>query len=84
MRLGSDATGDASLLLPLATALPPPGTAVTVGGYAQDNPNVITADLGCHVVGYVADKKGRRMIHHDCKATHGVSGAPMLAKLGGN
>ena len=84
VKLGSDVTGDASLLLPLAAALPPPGTAVTVGGYAQDNPNVITADLGCHVVGYVADKKGRRMIHHDCKATHGVSGAPMLAKMGAN
>ena len=41
VRLGSDVSGD-DRLLPLATALPPPGTAVTVGGYAQDNPNVIT------------------------------------------
>ena len=66
--------------LPLAPSPPDAGTDVLVGGYAQDNPNVLTADLHCRITGATADARGRRMLRHDCAATHGVSGAPMLVR----
>jgi protease YdgD len=72
----------ADYLLPLVRGLPPPGTPVMVGGYAQENPNVMTADVDCHVTAIMADGQGRRLLHHDCSATHGVSGAPLLARFG--
>lgn len=68
--------------LPLASRPPAPGAAIMVGGYGQDNPNVLTADTSCHVLGYVSDGLGRSLIRHDCAATHGVSGAPLLMKTG--
>lgn len=67
-------------LLPVARRLPAAGAAVMVGGYAQDNPNVLTADTECHVTGFAVDGRGRRLILHDCAAPHGVSGAPLLIK----
>ena len=39
-----------------------------------------TADLHCRITGATADARGRRMLRHDCAATHGVSGAPMLVR----
>jgi protease YdgD len=75
--------GEPDRLLPLAPAAPPPGTEVMVGGYAQDNPNVLTADVDCRITDYLADGQGRRLLHHDCAATHGVSGAPLLALFRG-
>lgn len=66
--------------LPLASGPPAVGTAVMVGGYAQDNPNVLTADTLCHVTGRAADGRGRLLLVHDCVATHGVSGAPLLSR----
>lgn len=66
--------------LSLASGIPGPGTEVMVGGYAQDNPNVLTADTRCRVTGFAADARGRRLLRHDCAATHGVSGAPLLVR----
>jgi len=66
--------------LPLAPSIPAPGAAVMVGGYAQDNPNVLTADTQCRVTGLAEDWRGRRLLRHDCAATHGVSGAPLLMR----
>jgi protease YdgD len=66
--------------LPLAPAVPAAGTEVMVGGYAQDNPNVLTADTFCRVTGLAEDARGRRLLRHDCAATHGVSGAPLLVR----
>ena len=47
--------------LPLAPSPPAAGTDVWVGGYAQDNPNVLTADLHCRITGATADARGRRI-----------------------
>jgi len=72
--------GTADRILPLSERPPIPGTAVMVGGYAQENPNVITADKSCQVIGYSADAWGRLLTKHNCRATRGVSGAPLLVR----
>ena len=74
------AVPDARLVLSTAPLPPAEGTRIDVGGYAQDNPNVLTADLDCRVLGFARDALGRRLIRHDCATTHGVSGAPLLAR----
>jgi protease YdgD len=38
------------------------------------------ADLGCHVLRVGALSGGARFIVHDCAATHGTSGGPLLTK----
>jgi protease YdgD len=53
-----------------------------VGGYGQDNPNVLTADMACHLTGLVRDPGGRTLLTHDCRAVRGVSGAPLLVRRG--
>ncbi len=65
--------GDAPLSL--ADADPAVGTRVVLGGYNQDRAEVIEADLDCAVTG---GAPGR--VVHDCAATHGTSGAPLLAR----
>jgi protease YdgD len=59
---------------------PAAGTAVVVGGYARNNPNVMTADMKCNVVGSAVDAQGGRLILHDCAVVQGISGAPLLVK----
>jgi protease YdgD len=68
--------------LGLAPAAPAPGTAVMVGGYGQDNPNVLTADMACHLTGLLRDRGGHALLAHDCRAVRGVSGAPLLFRFG--
>jgi protease YdgD len=68
--------------LGLAHVAPPPGTAVMVGGYGQDNPNVLTAYTACHLTGLLRDRGGHALVTHDCRAVRGVSGAPLLVRLG--
>lgn len=68
--------------LELAHVAPAPGTAVMVGGYGQDNPNVLTADTDCHLTGLLRDPGGHALLTHDCRAVQGVSGAPLLVRLG--
>jgi len=69
-------------MLELAQVAPAPGTAVMVGGYGQDNPNVLTADMACHLTGRARDAGGHALLTHDCHAVRGVSGAPLLVRLG--
>ncbi len=67
--------GDAADLLRVAAAMPPPGAALVLGGYDQDREEHLTADLHCHLV----DVEGG-LIRHDCAATRGTSGAPLLVE----
>jgi len=63
--------------------LPPPvGARVSLGGYAQERPEVLMVDSDCRVVGTASDQTGAALIQHDCTATHGVSGAPLLLQEG--
>ena len=43
-----------------------------VGGYGQDNPNVLTADTACYLTGLVRDRGGHALLTHDCRAVRGV------------
>jgi protease YdgD len=73
------AIGEAGFVLPLNARTPAAGDEISLGGYAQDHVEILTVDLRCHVLGLIQDHAGLAVIHHDCAATHGVSGAPMLA-----
>lgn len=55
-----------------------PGMSVVLGGYEQNMPDVITADLHCHMTGLTQDRSGNPLFSHDCAGTHGSSGAPLL------
>lgn len=70
-------------VLSLATGTFPPGTAAVLGGYNQDRAEVIEADPHCAVTGITQDRQGRALLLHDCSATRGTSGGPLLAHAEG-
>jgi protease YdgD len=80
IRLGSIIP--ASTLPPLALASEPvrPPAAVTRAGYSRDRPNLLSRHNDCDVEG-VAD--GGALLLHDCDATFGDSGSPLLKRDGG-
>jgi protease YdgD len=68
--------------LRIVTEVPPPGTPIALPGYSQDHAQVLMADVDCRVtraVGPIA----RSFITHDCDATRGTSGGPLLLRQGG-
>ncbi len=65
-------------VLRLATSMPPPGTRLMLGGYGQDRQERILADPACHLLSVSGG-----LIRHDCAATRGTSGAPLLAETVG-
>ena len=69
-------------VLALADAPPAVGTKVMIGGYSQDHPLMLTADTQCRLVAKGTDANGRVLLRHDCTATHGASGAPVLVREG--
>jgi len=73
---------DAVAPLPLAEAQPAPGTAVSLAGYNQDRAQLLIADLSCHVIRAFGNPDGGKLIVHDCAATRGTSGAPLLVRQG--
>jgi protease YdgD len=48
---------------------------LTIAGYNGDYAEILTQDSGCHLV---AKAEGGRLLLHDCDATYGSSGAPLL------
>lgn len=72
--------GPAGDALDLASAVPPPGAAAVLGGYNQDRAEVIEANSHCAVTGLVRDRQGRPLLAHDCSATRGTSGGPLLVR----
>jgi protease YdgD len=56
------------------------GMAVALAGYNQDRAQLLMADLACHVLRVGALPGGARFIAHDCAATHGTSGGPLLIR----
>jgi protease YdgD len=69
-----DAVASDTKPLPLATNSPVSGEPLMIGGFSQKHPFKMTADTECQVSGVA--RSG--VIMHDCSATHGVSGAPLL------
>jgi protease YdgD len=73
--------GTPDRVLALTAAPPLTGTDVTIGGYSQDHPLTLTADPDCRIVARGADANGRILLRHDCTATRGASGAPVLVRF---
>ncbi len=61
--------------IPLATVVPVNGTAIEIGGFAQDRAYLMTADTQCRLLG---SSSGTSVLAHDCVIAHGDSGAPLL------
>lgn len=60
----------------------PARTPLMLGGYQRDNPERIQADTACRALGEQTIE-GAAVLVHDCAATHGASGGPLLAQGGG-
>lgn len=69
-------------VLPLATRLPVAGTPAMLGGWQQDRAHALLADTDCQVQAALRDPQGRLLLRHDCAATRGVSGGPLLVRQG--
>jgi protease YdgD len=67
--------------LKLSKEVPVPGTAVALAGYNQDRIHLLMADTSCRVTG-IAMIRGERLLTHNCSATRGTSGGPLLARRG--
>jgi protease YdgD len=68
--------------LPIATEPPRSGVPIALAGYNQDRTQILMADLACHITG-TAMAEGQPFIAHDCDATRGTSGGPLLVRQGG-
>jgi protease YdgD len=69
--------------LPVGKEPPAPGTPLALAGYNQDRAQLLVADTDCHVIGTVkSSADGGAFFTHDCAATCGTSGAPLLAHRG--
>jgi protease YdgD len=75
--------GSEGRVLPILSELPENGAKVALGGYQKDHSLVLMADTRCHIVGRFVDADGRLLLRHDCAATNGTSGAPLLIDRGG-
>ena len=69
--------------LPLFDGGISPGIPVTLAGYNQDRAQLLMADLDCHVMRAAALSGGATFVIHDCAATRGTSGAPLLTRREG-
>lgn len=70
-------------VLPLAVKPPPAGTPLVLGGFNQDRAHQLLADQSCKVLGWGNFPNGAPMLLHDCSATRGTSGGPILAERNG-
>jgi protease YdgD len=70
--------------LPLYTGPLGVGMTVTLAGYNQDRSQLLLADPDCRVHGIKALADGAKYLEHDCLATFGTSGGPLLAQQDGN
>jgi protease YdgD len=75
--------GTADRVLALSDHSPAIGASVMLGGYSQDRRYVLTADSSCRVLSVSTDLAGRPLLEHDCTATRGVSGGPVLSEENG-
>ena len=68
--------------IPLARRLPAIGKRVLLAGYGQDRDEVAVRGPPCRIIAIAADAVGGAVIGHDCAATLGTSGAPLLTSAG--
>ena len=75
------ALGTPDHILPLDVMLPAVGTPLVLAGYEQDRAEVLDADLHCAVIAVGLDARKHVILRHNCNATRGSSGAPLIVKL---
>lgn len=76
------AIGTPENILTLLNKTPTAGSIAALGGYANDMIETLMADPNCTVLGLLTDAGGAPLIRHNCAATQGVSGAPLLIRDG--
>lgn len=76
------ALGTPDRILRIRPTQPEPGARVMIGGYSQDHRQLLTADPTCRIIGAARDAAGDPVLRHDCAATRGASGAPVLVQDG--
>ena len=69
--------------LPLVREGAGAGMAVALAGYNRDRAQLLMADLACHVKHVEKPSGGATFMAHDCAATRGTSGAPLLTNRDG-
>jgi protease YdgD len=69
--------------LTIAMELPLSGAAIALPGYNQDRAQILMADLTCKMIG-IGKIEDATFITHDCDATRGTSGGPLLMRQGGS
>ena len=67
-------------VLPVAAAVP--GMAAMLGGWQRDRAHALLADTDCRVTDAGRDAAGPLLVH-DCAATRGSSGGPLLVRAAG-
>ena len=67
-------------VLPVAAAVP--GMAAMLGGWQRDRAHALLADTACRVTDAGRDAAGALLLH-DCAATRGSSGGPLLVRVAG-
>ncbi|MBC8158300.1 MAG: hypothetical protein H8E94_03100 [Alphaproteobacteria bacterium] len=55
------------------------GAPLIQAGYSQDKAHILSVHSGCNILGFSADG---RLLLHDCDATKGDSGSPILVQQG--
>ena len=68
--------------LPIAQAPPASGMPIMLAGYNQDRAQLLMADSYCHI-GSIRRQPGGTLLLHDCSATRGTSGGPLLTHENG-
>jgi protease YdgD len=76
----SEALPSSVVPLQLSAEAAPNGTKAMLAGYSQDRAQALTADRDCELRDRI--DQGRLMVH-TCRSAHGVSGAPILVRIGG-
>lgn len=77
-----EAIGTPDNILTMLDKTPTAGAIAALGGYANDMIETLMADPSCNVLGLMTDTGGAPLIRHNCAATQGVSGAPLLIRNG--
>ena len=78
----AEAVPDAVAPLPIAQEPPASGRQIALAGYNQDRAQLLMADTHCHI-GIVTPRRGGTLLLHDCSATRGTSGGPLLTRENG-
>jgi protease YdgD len=81
LELAAQAPSDIAPIF-IASGFASPGTPIALLGYSQDRAEILTGDFSCRIAG-LADFQGALLLTHDCSASRGTSGGPLLTEQDG-